>query len=121
MNHTLVPFGHEELFAELTEHIVELREISNADAEMMASKVLRRAYSTINLVGLSDNGKCALYHWDTSNPGAWASLIPFDERGVDSLNAIIIWQTTDEDQPDDFETWLKPRLSGMDWIHPDYA
>jgi hypothetical protein len=28
MNHTLVPFGREEVFAELTEHIVELRETS---------------------------------------------------------------------------------------------
>ncbi|WP_227380026.1 hypothetical protein [Haladaptatus halobius] len=121
MNHDFVSFGREEVFAELTEHIVELREISDGDAEVMASKVLSRASSTIHLVGLSDNGKRALYHWETSNPGAWASLIPFDERGVDSLNAIIIWQATDEDQPDDFETWLKLRLDGLDWIHPDYV
>ncbi|MFB9807058.1 hypothetical protein ACFFQF_18285 [Haladaptatus pallidirubidus] len=121
MNHTLVPSGREELFAELTENIAELRETPKDDAEVMASNVLSRAYSTIHLVGLSDNGKRALYHWDTSNPGAWASLIPFDERGVDSLNAIIIWQTTNEDQPDDFKTWLEPRLDGLDWVHPGYS
>ncbi|RBI59817.1 hypothetical protein DMJ13_22185 [halophilic archaeon] len=79
------------MVTEFTEHIAELREISNDDAELMTSKVLSRAYSTIHLVGLSDNGKQALYHWDTSNPDARASLIPLTERDVDSLNTIIIW------------------------------
>ncbi|WP_227357090.1 hypothetical protein [Haladaptatus salinisoli] len=62
MNRTLVPFGREEVFTELTEHIVELRETSHDEAEVMASNVLRRVDSSIHLVGLADNGKRALYN-----------------------------------------------------------
>ncbi|WP_227380870.1 hypothetical protein [Haladaptatus halobius] len=120
MNHKLVPFGRDKLFKELSEEIAELRETSQEDAELMASKVLSRAYSHTKLVGLSIDGKRALYHWDTLNPPAFASLAPFDEREVDSKNAVIVWRHTDEDQSDDFEAWLEPRLDGLDWIHPDY-
>ncbi|WP_266080711.1 hypothetical protein [Haladaptatus caseinilyticus] len=52
MNHDLVSYGRNELFKEVSEEIAELCDTSQKDAELMASKVLSRAYSQIKLVGL---------------------------------------------------------------------
>ncbi|WP_435159063.1 hypothetical protein [Haladaptatus sp. DFWS20] len=121
INYDLVPYGRNELFKELPEEITELRDTSQEVAELMASKILSRAYSQVKLVGLSIDVKGALYHWDTLNPSSFASLAPFDEREVDSKNSVIVWRSSDEDQSDDFETWLEPRLDGLDWVHSDYS
>ncbi|WP_224337906.1 hypothetical protein [Haloprofundus halobius] len=118
MNEKLVPYGRTELVAELAEEIEALRECPSEDAELMASKVLSRAYSSTKLVGLTDDGRRAVYWWDFS-PG-FVLISPFDLKGVDGKNGIQIWRGADEETDDDFETWLLTRIDGLDWLHPDF-
>ncbi len=61
MNENFIPCDWTERFVELTEVIQTLRDCSTEEAELMASKVLSRAYSSTYLVRLTDGGRCAVY------------------------------------------------------------
>nr|WP_233340528.1 hypothetical protein [Haloprofundus sp. MHR1] len=118
MNENLIPFDRTERFAELTNAIKTLRDCSAEEAELMASKVLSRAYSSTYLVGLTDGGHRAVYWWSFT-PG-FASIVPFDVDGVNGENGIQIWRGADEETNDDFKQWLSTLTDGFDWLHPEF-
>ncbi|WP_224448754.1 hypothetical protein [Haloprofundus salilacus] len=118
MNKELVPVDSVEILEEFAMEIERLRDCSVEDAEVMASNVLGRAYSSTHLVGLTDGGRRAVYWWSFT-PG-FVSISPFDVDGVDGENGIQIWRDADEETNDDFEQWLSTLTDGFDWLHPEF-